>query len=117
MVVEFTLTVGRGFTVTTWLAVPEQPLASRMVTVYVPEVLTVIDGVVSAVDQRYAEPLALALKVTVSPMQKVVGPLATIAAMVTGVVFSRMSSRLTLDVEVEPFPEAAKCHRNTTCDW
>lgn len=43
-------TVGLGFTVTVTDAVPVQPVTlSVPVTVYVPEVLTVIDGVISVV--------------------------------------------------------------------
>ena len=45
--------VGSGLTVTFWLAGAEvQPLASVVVTVYVPLVLTVIAAVVAPVDQR-----------------------------------------------------------------
>ena len=50
MVAEFTFTAGKGITVTIWVAVEEQPFASNTVTEYVPEELTVMEGVVSLVD-------------------------------------------------------------------
>ena len=58
-------------------AVPLQPVASITVTLYEPEVDTVIDCVVAPVDQLYLLP-ALAVRVTLPPVQKLVGPPAVI---------------------------------------
>jgi hypothetical protein len=77
---------GVGFTVTVVPAeVEEQPL-TVFVTVYVPEVETVIECVVAPVDHVFPE-AALEVKVTLPPEQKVVGPLAEIVG-VLGVGFT-----------------------------
>jgi hypothetical protein len=56
-----------------------QPAASVTVTLNVPVPLTLIDCVVSALDQRYDAP-AFAVSVTLPPRQKVVGPDGVIVA-------------------------------------
>jgi hypothetical protein len=75
---EFTVIIGKEFTVTVATAVPVQPLASFPVTVY--EVVdvgeTVIGFVVAPVDQEYVEPPA-AVNVAAVPAQ-VVGELTVI---------------------------------------
>lgn len=69
---------GGALTVTfTAGAVPLQPVASVTVTLYEPEVETVIDCAVAPLDQRYLLP-ALAVRVTLPPVQKLVGPPAVI---------------------------------------
>ena len=76
------LTAGALFTVTaTGADVETQPFASVTVTPYEPLALTVIEGVVSPFgDQTYELP-ALAVRVTLPPVQNVVGPdVAIIAA-------------------------------------
>jgi hypothetical protein len=76
--------VGSGLTVTVCDAgVDEQPFASVVVTVYVPDVLTVIAAVVAPVDQRKLTP-PLAVSVTLPPAQNVVGPLGVIVAVGNG---------------------------------
>src|SRR5687767_7249228 len=73
-------TVGAGVTVTFVAAeVALQPLPSVTVTLKLPDVETVIDGEVAPVDQRYDEP-ALAVRVTLPPGQKLVGPDGVIVA-------------------------------------
>ena len=76
--------VGNAFTVTVVLAGAEvQPFASVVLTVYVPDVLTLIAAVVAPVDQRYDVP-PLAVSVTFPPVQKVVGPFGVIVAVGSG---------------------------------
>jgi len=76
--------VGSGFTVTVCDAGAEvQPFASVVVTVYVPEVETVIAAVVAPVDQRYDVPPE-AVSVTLPPAQNVVAPLGVIVAVGSG---------------------------------
>jgi hypothetical protein len=76
--------VGSGFTVTVCDAGTEvQLFASVVVTVYVPEVETVIAAVVAPVDQRYDVPPD-AVSVTLPPAQNVVGPLGVIVAVGSG---------------------------------
>jgi len=71
---------GSGLTVTLAGAdVALQP-AFVTVTVYVPPVETVIDGVVAPFDQEYDDAPLAADNVTEPPAQNVVGPLAVIAA-------------------------------------
>ena len=71
---------GNAFTVTTVAAdVAEHPAALVTVTVYEPEVLTVIDCVVAPVLHNHDVP-ADAVKVTDPPVQNVVGPPAVIVA-------------------------------------
>ena len=73
---------GKGLTVTAVAAlVALQPLPSVVVTVKLPGVVTLIDGVVAPVDQRY-EDAALAVSVTLPPAQNVVGPPAVIVGVV-----------------------------------
>jgi hypothetical protein len=75
------LTVGNELTVTTVaaLAADTQPLASVTCTVGEDVVETVIEDVVAPVLQRYDEP-ELAVKTTLPPEQKVIGPPAVIVA-------------------------------------
>jgi len=70
---------GKAFTVTVVgaLAVLKHPAAFVTCTVYEPEVVTLIEGVVAPVDHRYVVP-ALAVKVTDPPEQNAVGPPAVI---------------------------------------
>ena len=69
-----------GLTVTTSaVLVAEQPLASVTCTVGEDVVETVIEDVVAPVLQRYDEP-ELAVKTTLPPEQKVIGPPAVIVA-------------------------------------
>src|SRR5207244_13215510 len=68
--------VGSGFTVTVVAAeVAVQPFASVTLTLYEPELDTLIDCVVAPFDQRY-DAAADAVSVTEPPAQNVVGPLA-----------------------------------------
>lgn len=92
--------VGTGFTVTSVDAeVAVQPLALATVTEYVPEVVTTILCVVSPVDQVF--PLvALEVKVTLPPWQKVVAPL---AEMVGVVGFEFTVTVVVADVAEQPF--------------
>jgi hypothetical protein len=70
---------GLALTVTAVAAeVEPQPLAFVTVTLYEPEVVTLMACVVAPFDQRYELP-ALAVSVTLPPAQKVVGPPAVIA--------------------------------------
>jgi len=74
--------VGNGITVILSLAVavPQMPVT---VSVYTPGVATVTDGVVSPVDHEF--PVAdVEVRITDSPGQNVVGPLAVIPAVVSG---------------------------------
>ena len=59
-------------------AVPEQPVLSVTTTLYEPAAFTVIDCVVEPFDHAYDAP-AVAVNVTLPPVQKLVGPLAVIA--------------------------------------
>jgi len=91
--------VGSGFTVTVCDAgVDVQPFASVVVTVYVPEELTVIAAVVAPVDQRYDTPPD-AVSVTLPPAQKVVGPLGVIVAVGSGFTVTVCDA----GVDVQPF--------------
>src|SRR5205085_2757446 len=70
--------VGSGLTVTECDAGADvQPFPSVVVTVYVPEVETVIAAIVAPVDQRYDTPPE-AVSVTLPPAQNVVAPLGVI---------------------------------------
>lgn len=70
---------GGALTLTTSGAeVPVQPVVSVTVTLYEPLVFTVIDCVVAPVDHRYDWP-ALAISVTLLPLQKLTGPDVAIA--------------------------------------
>jgi hypothetical protein len=92
--------VGNGFTVTVCDAgVDVQPFASLVVTVYVPEVPTVIAAVVAPVDQRYDTPPD-AVSVTLPPAQNVVAPLGVIVAVGNGFTVTVRDA----GVEVHPFP-------------
>ena len=92
--------VGSGLTVTVRLAGTDvQPLASVVVTVYVPDVLTVVAAVVAPVDQRYDTPPD-AVSVTLPPAQKVVGPLGVIVAVGNGFTVTVCDA----GAEVQPFP-------------
>jgi hypothetical protein len=72
--------VGNGFTVTVCdVGVDVQPFAFVVVTVYVPDAITVIAAVVAPVDHRYDTP-PLAVSVTLPPAQSVVAPLGVIVA-------------------------------------
>ncbi len=75
------LTVGNELTVTTVaaLAADVQPFPSVTCTVGEDVVETVIEAVVAPVLQRYDEP-ELAVKTTLPPEQKVIGPPAVIVA-------------------------------------
>jgi hypothetical protein len=76
--------VGSGFTLTVCEAGAEvQELASVVVTVYVPDVDTVIAAVLAPVDQRYDVPPE-AVSVTLPPAQNVVGPDGVIVAVGSG---------------------------------
>src|SRR6185436_1559121 len=71
---------GFAFTVTTVAAeVALQPSAFVTVTLYEPLCVTLIDGDVAPVDQRYDAP-AFAMSVVEPPSQNVVGPRAVIDA-------------------------------------
>jgi hypothetical protein len=71
---------GLAFTVTaTGALVALQPFALVTVTLYEPLAVTLTDCVVAPLDQRYVRP-AGALRVTLPPWQKVVGPEAPIVA-------------------------------------
>ena len=70
--------VGVGFTATlTAGAVPEQPVPSVTTTLYEPLADTVIDWVVAPFDHAYDAP-AVAVSVTLPPVQKLVGPFGVI---------------------------------------
>lgn len=72
--------VGVGFTVTVVGAeLPVHPPACVTTTVNTPELVTLMDWVVAPLLQVYEDP-ALAVRVTLPPSQKVVGPLALIVA-------------------------------------
>jgi len=91
--------VGSGFTVTVCDAGDDvQPFASVVVTVYVPEVETVIAAVVAPVDQRYETPPD-AVSVTLPPAQNVVAPLGVIVAVGSGFTVTNCDA----GVEVHPF--------------
>jgi hypothetical protein len=66
--------LSKGLTVTTVAeeAGDVQP-ATVCVTVYVPEVVTLIEGVLAVLDQRFPD-AAEEVSVTLPPVQKVVGP-------------------------------------------
>ena len=92
--------VGSGFTVTNCDAGAEvQPFASVVVTVYVPEVETVIAAVVAPVDQRYDTPPE-AVSVTLPPAQNVVAPLGVIVAVGSGFTVTDCEA----GDDVQPFP-------------
>ena len=76
-------TTGFGFTVTFVVEAEgvEQPNPFATSTEYAPEVVTVIDCVVSPVDHKY-ELAVLEVNVTEPPSQKVIGPLAVIVGAV-----------------------------------
>jgi hypothetical protein len=90
---------GVGFTVIVIPAdVAEQP-ALPTVTVYVPELETVIVFVVAPVDQVFPVN-SLEVKVTLPPEQKVVGPL----ALIVGVVVVEFTVTICeADAETQPF--------------
>jgi hypothetical protein len=91
--------VGSGFTVTVCDAgVDVQPFALVVVTVYVPDALTVIAAVVAPVDQRYETPPE-AVSVTLPPAQNVVAPLGVIVAVGNGFTVTVWDA----GVEVQPF--------------
>jgi hypothetical protein len=91
--------VGNGFTVTVRDAgVDVQPFESVVVTVYVPEELTVIAAVVAPVDQRYDTPPE-AVSVTFPPAQNVVAPLGVIVAVGSGFTVTICDA----GVDVQPF--------------
>jgi hypothetical protein len=69
-----------------------QPVASVVVTEYIPEPVTTIDCVVAPFDHRY-DAAALDVSVTLLPGQKVVGPFALIVG-VTGVVTVTLTGAL-----------------------
>lgn len=80
MTVEGAVIVVEGGAVTVTLtgdALPEQPFTSVTVTPYDPLVLATIDCVVAPVDHEYDCP-AVAVSVTLPPVQKLVGPLVLI---------------------------------------
>jgi len=91
--------VGSGLTVMVCEAGAEvQPFASVVVTVYVPLVLTVMVGVVAPVDQRYDVPPD-AVRVTLPPAQKVVGPEGVMVAVGSGLTVTVCEA----GAEVQPF--------------
>ena len=71
--------VGAGVTLTTWLALAEQPPESVTVTLKVPLAFTTIDCVMEPFDHEYDVP-GLAVSVTLPPAQNVVGPDAVMLA-------------------------------------
>ena len=69
-----------GLTVTAVTVIIEQPLTTSVAsTVYVPDVVAVIEAVVAPLLQRYDVP-PLAVKTTLPPEQKVNGPVGVIIA-------------------------------------
>ena len=75
------VTVGSALTVTvTGVDVDGQPAGDVTVTVNVPEAMTVIDGVVAPLLQRYDAPQEFALRVTLPPAQNEVGPAGVMTA-------------------------------------
>jgi hypothetical protein len=92
---------GRSLTVTTRGAeVVLQPLAFVTVTVYVPEVVGVIDCVVAPLDQRY-DALVFAVMITEPPAQNVSGPDTEVCALGTGFTVTCVAD----DVALQPFAE------------
>ena len=66
---------GAGDWLSTKLSVPEHPVALVTVTVYVPGALTVMDWVVSPVDQSYVLKASVTFSTAEAPGQKSAGPL------------------------------------------
>ena len=87
--------LGAGVTLRVWLSVPVQPLDAVAVTAYVPDVPTVIVGVLCPVLQLYATKPVVVLNVAVPPEQIVLGPA------MTGVGTSN-SATVKLSVAVQP---------------
>lgn len=88
---------GFGVTVTFTEAELEQLLLFDTVTEYVPEVVAVMLCVVAPVDHKYVDPL-LAVRITESPWQNVVGPSGVIVATGFGVTVTLMEAE-----PVQPF--------------
>ena len=92
-------TAGNGFTTTDWLAFPEQPLLSVTVTVYVPLVLTEIDGDVDPLDHATVFPAGTD-RFTLLPWQMEVGP----EAVIPGAGFGNTCTETVSDTAVQLLP-------------
>lgn len=91
--------LGAGVTVTVTGAEVAEQLPLVTCTLKVPLLFTTIDCVTAPLDQSHDEPL-LAVSVTSSPAQNVVGPPAVIVAAGRGVAVTVMGA----DVELQPLP-------------
>jgi hypothetical protein len=85
-----------GLTVTVVEAeVVLHPFVFVMVTLYEPPAVTLTDCVVAPFDQRYELPLD-AVSVTLPPAQNVVGPLAVMAALGSGLTVTVVAAEVAL---------------------
>ena len=95
---------GKGFTTTARAGeLAEHPFESVTQTEYVPAAKTVIPGVVALLLHRY-ELAGLAVSITESPWQNVVGPLAVMVA--TGIAFTL--TNVAGELEAQPFESVTR---------